>query len=107
MATAILALSQPHVIGIIILGTIIGLVAGVLPGLGNVQAMAVALPFTFGMDRITAIYFLSSIASSATFGGSITAILINIPGTPANATTVFRLEANSTSGTASSRFHFS
>ena len=89
MATAILALSQPHVIGILILGTIIGLVAGVLPGLGNVQAMAVALPFTFGMDRITAIYFLSSIASSATFGGSITAILINIPGTPANATTVF------------------
>src|SRR3990170_7325307 len=87
MATAILALSQPHVIGIIILGTIIGLVAGILPGLGNVQAMAVALPFTFGMDRLTAIYFLSSICASATYGGAIPAILVNIPGTPANAAT--------------------
>ena len=84
---AISVLVQSQVLGFLVLGSLIGLVAGVLPGLGNVQAMAVALPFTFGMDPLNAIYFLSAICASSTFGGSITAILINIPGTPANVTT--------------------
>ena len=87
ISSAISALVEPQVSGFLLLGALIGLVAGVLPGLGNVQAMAVALPFTFGMNPLTAIYFLSAICSSSTFGGSITAILINIPGTPANVTT--------------------
>jgi len=81
------ALADLRVAGFVILGSLIGLVAGVLPGLGNVQAMAVALPFTFGMDRLTALYFLCAIASSSTYGGSVPAILLNIPGTPANAAT--------------------
>jgi len=87
IAPALAALFSSQVIGFVFLGSIIGLVAGILPGLGNIQAMAVALPFTFGMDRLTAIYFLSSICSSATYGGAIPAILVNIPGTPANAAT--------------------
>src|SRR3990170_8134099 len=87
IGTAVAALAQPDVVAIVFLGSVIGLVAGVLPGLGNVQAMAMALPFTFGMDRLTAIYFLSSICASATYGGAIPAILVNIPGTPANAAT--------------------
>ena len=87
IAPALSALGDPQVAGFIILGALIGLVAGVLPGLGNVQAMAVALPFTFGMERLTAIYFLCAIAASSTFGGSVPAILLNIPGTPANAAT--------------------
>src|SRR3990172_4356497 len=87
IGTAVAALAQPDVAGIVLLASVIGLVAGVLPGLGNVQAMAMALPFTFGMDRVTAIYFLSAICASATFGGSVPAILINVPGTPASAAT--------------------
>lgn len=87
IGTAILALAQPQVASFVILGSIIGLIAGILPGLGNVQAMAVALPFTFGMERLTAIYFLSAICAAATYGGAIPAILVNIPGTPANAAT--------------------
>lgn len=87
IAPALSALGDPRVAGFVVLGSLIGLVAGVLPGLGNVQAMAVALPFTFGMERLTAIYFLCAIASSSTFGGSVPAILLNIPGTPANAAT--------------------
>lgn len=88
MAQALWALTQSQVVWYVTLGSIIGMVAGILPGLGSPQAMAVALPFTFGMDRITAIYFLSAICASATFAGSIPAILINVPGTPANAATV-------------------
>jgi putative tricarboxylic transport membrane protein len=87
IAPALAALANTQIIGFLILGSIIGLIAGILPGLGNVQAMAVALPFTFGMDRLTAIYFLSSICAAATYGGAIPAILVNIPGTPANAAT--------------------
>jgi putative tricarboxylic transport membrane protein len=87
IAPALSALTNPYVAGFVVLGALIGLLAGVLPGLGNVQAMTVALPFTFGMDRLTAIYFLCAIASSSTFGGSVPAILLNIPGTPANAAT--------------------
>jgi len=87
ISTALAALVQPDVAGIVFLGSLIGLVAGILPGLGNVQAMAMALPFTFGMDRVSAIYFLSAICASATFGGSVPAILINVPGTPASAAT--------------------
>ncbi|MBI3000779.1 MAG: tripartite tricarboxylate transporter permease, partial [Deltaproteobacteria bacterium] len=87
ISTALAALAQPDVAGIVFLGSVIGLVAGVLPGLGNVQAMAMALPFTFGMDRVSAIYFLSAMCASATFGGSVPAILINVPGTPASAAT--------------------
>lgn len=88
IATALATLADPNVLGFIILGSLIGMVAGALPGLGSPQAMAVALPFTFGMDRFAAIYFLSSICASAVFAGSIPAILVNIPGTPASATTV-------------------
>jgi putative tricarboxylic transport membrane protein len=84
---ALAALAHSHVMGFVTLGSIIGLIAGILPGLGNIQAMAVALPFTFGMDRFTAIYFLSAICASATYAGAIPAILVNIPGTPANAAT--------------------
>ena len=87
IAPALVALANHHVMGFVILGSIIGLIAGILPGLGNIQAMAVALPFTFGMDRLTAIYFLSAICASATYGGALPAILVNIPGTPANAAT--------------------
>ncbi|MGE5301798.1 MAG: tripartite tricarboxylate transporter permease [Alphaproteobacteria bacterium] len=87
IAPALAALAHSQVMGFVILGSLIGLVAGILPGLGNIQAMAVALPFTFGMDQLTAIYFLSAICASATYGGAIPAILVNIPGTPANAAT--------------------
>lgn len=88
IAAAISALARLDVMGMVILGSVVGLISGVLPGLGNVQAMAVALPFTFGMDRLSAVFFLSAICASATFGGSVPAILLNIPGTPANVTTL-------------------
>lgn len=101
MATAISALASPSLLGLVVLGSMIGLVSGVLPGLGNVQAMAVALPFTFGMDRLAAVYFLSAICASATFGGSVPAILLNIPGTPANVTTLIEGYAMARRGEAS------
>lgn len=71
-----------------LLGTIIGIVFGALPGLTATIGVAIFLPFTFGMESVTAFAFLLGIYCGGVFGGSITAILIKTPGTAASAATV-------------------
>ncbi|MBX2826309.1 MAG: tripartite tricarboxylate transporter permease [Gammaproteobacteria bacterium] len=82
-------LSDPYLIGLIFITTILGVVIGVLPGLGATTGAALLLPFTLTMDPVHAITVLATIYVSATFAGSITAILINTPGTSAAAATTF------------------
>jgi len=65
-------------------GSLIGLFVGAMPGLGALTGVAVLLPMTYSMDPTTAIILLASLYYSTMYGGSFTAILINIPGdTPA------------------------
>jgi len=71
------------------LGVLLGLLFGFLPGLGGVQALALATPLTFGMMPNQAMAMLIGIMGAVPFGGSISAILINTPGTPQNAATTF------------------
>jgi len=71
------------------LGVIIGLIFGITPGLGGVVALAVLLSLTYKMTEISAFAFLIGAASAAAFGGSISAILINVPGTSQNVATCF------------------
>ena len=80
---------DPYLLTLIFITTIIGVVIGVLPGLGATTGAALLLPFTITMDPVHAIAVLSTIYVSATFAGSITAILINTPGTSAAAATTF------------------
>jgi putative tricarboxylic transport membrane protein len=75
---------QPHNFVILVSGLLIGVVAGALPGISFVNAMAMALPFTYLMQPVTAMAFLGGIYVGGVFGGSISSILINIPGTPAS-----------------------
>ncbi len=72
-----------------IVGTMIGLWVGVLPGLGGPVAMAILIPFTFSMDPLSALLMLASISVGAAFGGSITSILLNIPGEASSAATAY------------------
>ena len=65
-----------------IIGVAAGIILGALPGLNGVLAITILLPFTFGMDSLPAIYLLLGTYCGAIYGGSITAILINTPGTP-------------------------
>lgn len=74
---------------LIFVTTILGVVIGVLPGLGSTTGAALLLPFTLTMEPVHAITVLTTIYVSATFAGSITAILINTPGTSAAAATTF------------------
>ncbi|WP_127115870.1 tripartite tricarboxylate transporter permease [Shimia sediminis] len=82
------ALSIGPVIAILI-GVSIGIFMGAIPGLTAAMAIALLSPVTFGMDPLTAIAFLVGIYKGGTFGGSISAILLNIPGSPEATATAF------------------
>ena len=84
---AVELVAQPSVLLAILFGTVIGTIVGVLPGLGPVVAITVCLPFTFSMGQIPAIALMLSVYCTSTYGGSISAVLINTPGTPASAAT--------------------
>lgn len=74
---------------IIPLGLAIGIVVGAIPGLTSDLGIILCIPLTYGMDPTMAILMLLAIYCGGTYGGSITAILINTPGTSANAATLF------------------
>jgi TctA family transporter len=61
-------------------GVLLGTAIGVLPGLGPVATIAMLLPLTFGLDPVSALIMLAGIYYGAQYGGSTTAILINLPG---------------------------
>ncbi len=71
------------------LGTVVGLVIGSIPGLTFSMALALMLPFTFGMQPVPAIAMLLGVFVGGMTGGSVSAILLGIPGTPSAAATVF------------------
>lgn len=75
---------DPLNLGLMLIGLAVGVIAGALPGISFVNAMAMALPFTYLMTPLTAMVFLGGIYAGGVFGGSISSILINIPGTPAS-----------------------
>ncbi len=63
-----------------LIGVVLGTAIGVLPGLGPVATIAMLLPITFGLQPVTALIMLSGIFYGAQYGGSTTAILVNLPG---------------------------
>jgi putative tricarboxylic transport membrane protein len=71
------------------LGTVIGLLFGAVPGLGGTTALALLIPLTFGMNPDSAIVLVGGIMGGVPFGGSLSAILLNTPGSAPNAATCF------------------
>ncbi|WP_104020405.1 tripartite tricarboxylate transporter permease [Roseovarius nitratireducens] len=70
------------------IGIVIGVVGGAIPGISATMAVALALPFTFPMAPINGILLLLGVYKGGIFGGSIPAILIKTPGTPASSATI-------------------
>src|SRR5687768_688100 len=62
------------------LGVLVGTLIGVLPGVGPIATIAMLLPITFGLEPVGALIMLAGIYYGAQYGGSTTAILVNIPG---------------------------
>ena len=73
---------------ILILGTIGGLLMGAAPGLSPTMAVALLIPFTFKMSPDQGLIMLGAVYTSTVAGGAISAILLKIPGAPANIATV-------------------
>ena len=80
-------LSSPVLIFTVIMGALVGMVAGAIPGLTASAAIAMLLPLTYYLDPLVALAFLYVIGKSGRYGGSIAAILFNTPGTAASAAT--------------------
>ncbi|GAB4064156.1 tripartite tricarboxylate transporter permease [Ancylobacter sonchi] len=71
---------QPHNLGYIVVGCLLGTVVGILPGLGPSAGMALLIPIVFGMDPTSALMMIAAIYYGAMYGGSATSILLNTPG---------------------------
>src|SRR3972149_6616364 len=82
-------LLSPSILLALVGGTLFGWIFGILPGLGPLNAMAIALPLSFWWHPITGMYFFAGIMGAASQGGAITSILLNMPGTAQNAATMF------------------
>jgi putative tricarboxylic transport membrane protein len=80
-------LIDPYVMLMVLLGTVLGIFVGALPGISGSTTIALLLPMTIAMGPIPAICFLGAIYCAANFGGSITAIMVNAPGDPSASAT--------------------
>ena len=74
--------TDPTALGLSVAGVLFGIILGALPGVSSTMSLAVLLPLSFSMAPTHGMMFLMGIFSASVYGGSISAILINIPGTP-------------------------
>ncbi len=81
------------------IGTVLGTVIGVLPGVGPLATIAMLLPITFSLSPVAALIMLAGIYYGAQYGGSTTAILINLPGEASSAVTTHRRLPDGAQGT--------
>src|SRR4051812_46659526 len=72
-----------------LIGVVVGMLVGVLPGLGPAATIAILLPITFGIEPVTAIIMLAGIFYGAQYGGTITSVLLKLPGEASSVVTVF------------------
>jgi putative tricarboxylic transport membrane protein len=72
-----------------LIGVVVGMLVGVLPGLGPAATIAILLPITIGIEPVTAIIMLAGIFYGAQYGGTITSVLLKLPGEASSVVTVF------------------
>jgi TctA family transporter len=73
-------------LGFLMLGVALGLAIGALPGVGGLMGLVIALPFTYGMDPVSAFALLLALFAVTTTGDTITSVMLGIPGSGASAT---------------------
>ena len=87
-AEALFIISDLNRLIFVALGTLLGLMIGVIPGIGGLVGLALLLPFTFALDPYTALAFLVGVQSVTTTSDTIPAVLFGVPGTTGSAATV-------------------
>lgn len=83
----LLVLSWPN-LAYVVAGTLLAMLFSFVPGIGGLALMAFAIPLTMTWDIVPLILFFGALLGGATFMGSMTAILLNVPGSPPNAATM-------------------
>src|SRR4051812_16344395 len=78
---------QPMNLLFALIGCVLGTLVGILPGIGPVAGTALLLPITFKLDPTAGIIMLSAIYYGAMYGGTLTSVLVNVPGEAASAIT--------------------
>src|SRR5579871_2766415 len=101
---ALTLLLEPARLGILVIGVVIGLAIGVLPGLNGIVGMAMLIPFTYNMDPPTAFALLLGMAAVITSSDFITAVLFGVPGHVGAAATVIDGHAMARKGEAGRAF---
>ena len=89
LGQALAGIADPYVILMMFVGIVIGLLIGVLPGLGGIATLALMLPFAYGMEPYPALGLIVGAYSALYFGGSVSAILLNLPGQGEQVVTAF------------------
>lgn len=84
LAVGLLHILQPFNLLMLVIGLLIGLAVSIMPGLGMVMGVVLALPFTYKMSIEPSIILLTAIYFAGTYGGCFTAILYRIPGEPSD-----------------------
>ena len=87
MGSSLLSLMHPITLGWIVIGVVVGIIFGAVPGLTATTAVALFTPITFDLDFTDSFAFLLGIYCGGYYAGSIPAVLINTPGAPGNAAT--------------------
>ena len=82
-------ITDPEMYLVILLGVAVGIVFGAIPGLTATMAITMCLPMTYAMETKTAVCVLMALYIGGLSGGLISAILLNIPGTPSSLATTF------------------
>ena len=72
----------------VLIGVLIGMLVGVLPGIGPVATIALLLPFTLNLDAATAVMMLAGVYYGAMYGGTITSVMLKVPGEAATLITL-------------------
>ncbi|MCG6904967.1 MAG: tripartite tricarboxylate transporter permease [Rhodobacter sp.] len=89
LALGFSAFADPMVWGALVFGALVGYLIGAIPGLGPSLGVALLIPFTYGVDPVVSIVGLVALYAAAEYGGAITAVLINSPGTAAAVATAW------------------
>ena len=90
-------------LGFCLIGCLLGTLIGVLPGIGPIATVAMLLPATYGLDPLSSLVMLAGIYYGAQYGGSTTAILINMPGETSSVVTCldgYQMARNGRAGSA-------
>jgi TctA family transporter len=88
MQSAFLGLMNLHHLGFMLLGVVVGLAVGIMPGLGGIAGMSLLMPFVYGMDPVAAIALLIGMVAVIPTGDTFTSVLMGIPGSSASQATV-------------------